>query len=199
MPPASRIHPSSAPSTPYRARTFSAVVDASSFSSPATPEPGRRRAVSSSTSPYPQSRQAIVAARTASRNQQRVRRVLAEIDWWTVMSGQRPDDEEDEQEEEEEEQQYPFLENAQHIVFNDDQVENESAEENPMFASSSLPPSSEDGSQFADDDCEDTATAHDAHDEVSMVTHPQPHALALVPFALAHIDPIHSVQMLLYR
>ncbi len=111
------------------------------------------------------------------------------------MSGQRPDDEDDEQEEEEEEQQNPFLQNAQHIVFDDDQVENESAEEDPMLAPSSLPPSSEDGSQFADDDCEDTATAHDAHDEVCMVSRPHAHALVLVPFALAHITPIHSSQM----
>ena len=83
------------------------------------------------------------------------------------MSGQQPDDEDDEQEEEEVEQQNLFFANAQHIVFDDDQVENESAGEDSVRARSSVPPSSEDGSQFADDDCEDTATAHD---EVRMVS-----------------------------
>ena len=82
------------------------------------------------------------------------------------MSGQRPDDEDDEQEEEEERQDL-FLANAQHVVFDDDEVENESAEEHPILTPSSLAPSSEDGSQFADDDCEDTATAHD---EVGMAS-----------------------------
>lgn len=161
MPPASRLHPSSAPSTPSRPRATEGVVDAPLFSSPTTPEPGRRRAVSSTTSPYPHGRQAIAAARTATRNEQRVRRVLAEIDWWTVMSGQRPDEEDDEQDEEEEEDLNLFVANPQHVIFDDDQVENESAGDHSMLAPSSLAPSSEDGSQFADDDCEDTATAHD--------------------------------------
>jgi hypothetical protein len=199
MPPAPRIHPSSAPSTPYRPRTFSAVVDASAFSSPATSEHGRRRAVSSSTSPYPQTRQAIAVARAATRNEQRVRRVLAEIDWWTVMSGQQPDDEDDEQEEEGE-QQGLFLANAQHVVFDDDELENESAGEHPMLTPSSLAPSSEDGSQFADDGCEDTATAHD---EVGMASlHLRSCHSPSSSSKIAHITlliPIHSVQMQVYR
>lgn len=77
------------------------------------------------------------------------------------MSGQRPDEEDDEQDEEEEEDLNLFVANPQHVIFDDDQVENESAGDHSMLAPSSLAPSSEDGSQFADDDCEDTATAHD--------------------------------------
>jgi len=193
MPPASCIHPSSAPSTPPRARTFSAVVDGSSVSPPATSELGRRRAVSSNTSPYPQSRQAIAAVRTATRNAQRVRRVLAEIDWWTVMSGQRPDDEDDEQEEGEEEQQDLFVANVQQVIFDVDDIENESADEYSMLAPSSLAASSEDGSQFADDDGDDTATAHD---EVGMVSLMYPSfawpQLSLGSYNLTNPDSQHS-------
>ena len=198
MPPASRVHPSSAPSTPSRPRTISGVVDAPPFSSPTTSEPGRRRAVSSTTSPYPHSRQAIAAARTATRNEQRVRRVLAEIDWWTVMSGQRPDDDDDEQDDDDEEDEEDlnlFTANAQHVVFDDDQVENESAEEHSMLAPSSLAASSEDGSQFADDDCEDTATAHD---EVRMASRHLPRSSSRFrSYNLTNPDSIsfHSIQM----
>jgi len=111
------------------------------------------------------------------------------------MSGQRPD-EEDEEQEEEGEQQGLFLANAQHVVFDGDELENESAEEHPMLTPSSLAPSSEGGSQFADDDCEDTATAHDEVGMASLQMHSchSPSSSS----QLAHITlliPIHSMQM----
>lgn len=56
------------------------------FPSPIIP---RRRVVSASTSPYPNTRQQVIAARNHTKSVQRTRQVLAEIPWWTVMSGQR--------------------------------------------------------------------------------------------------------------
>jgi len=105
------------------------------------------------------------------------------------MSGQQPDEDDDEQEEEEEEEEEDrnlFVANAQHVVFDDEDVENESAEEHSMLAPSSLAASSEDGSQFADDDYEDTATAHDEVRMASLAIHPVPvvdlaHTTLLIP------------------
>lgn len=56
-----------------------------------------RRVSPTRSSPYPRNRASIAQARTVSKTTERARRVLGEMDWWAVMSGQREDYDSDEE------------------------------------------------------------------------------------------------------
>jgi hypothetical protein len=90
---------------------------ASSASTGTSPSTFRRTvSASAASAPYPTSRQAIVQARSLNRAQEQTRKVLAEIDWWVVMSGQKDEDEDeydDEDEEEEEWEQWTMQEDEE--------------------------------------------------------------------------------------
>jgi hypothetical protein len=97
------------------------ALASSSASTSASPSASRRTvSASAASSPYPTSRQAIVQARSLNRAQEQTRKVLAEIDWWVVMSGQKDEDEDeydDEDEEDEEWEQWTLQEDEEPMAI----------------------------------------------------------------------------------
>jgi hypothetical protein len=85
-------------------------------SSNAPVTPNSRRGTSATSSPYPTTRQDLEQARTASRTAERTRRVLADIDWWVVMSGQCDENED----EDEDQSENNFDEEEEWESFQDD-------------------------------------------------------------------------------
>ncbi|PVF98880.1 hypothetical protein CPB86DRAFT_814374 [Serendipita vermifera] len=115
MPPSPRRTISETAHTTYSPHSFVSTLPNSS-NAPVTPN--GRRVTSATSSPYPTTRQDIEQARIASRTAERTRRVLADLDWWVVMSGQcdENDDEDEDQSEnnfDEEEEWEPFQDDGE--------------------------------------------------------------------------------------